>query len=501
MTKMTKKKSETYLTKSRFMSGQNCTRRLWLGWHEPVQYTEAEVGSPQAIGTSLGQQAQKLFAGGTLIDEKAWQHEQAVKRTADCLLDKSVLALFEGAFEYNRMRARVDVLERMTRNRWRLWEVKSSKAPKDEHLTDLAFQAHVLRGAGIKISEIGIVHVNGDYIRGDDGIDWPEFFAKTDVSAEVNASVPGIASESEEQFKVLRKRKAPVVPPSKHCDDYCDHWDRCTANKPDDWIIHLPRLSAAKFEEFTSAGIESIADIPDNSRLTSNQEKVWSVHRSNEEFISPDLWKALEPLGPPAYHLDFETMSPAVPLYVGTSPYQAIPFQWSVHHIVKDGSSKHFEYLADGQTDPRRELAETLISALGQSSEPILMYTGYERTVIKGLISAVPGLKKPLLKIIDRLMDLKAVVSGYYYNADFMGSYSLKSVGPALADELSYDDLDDVADGMAAANTFAAIVSGLISDPIEIARLRKALLVYCKQDTWATVEVQKALIAKCRRSE
>jgi len=496
---MTQKRRKLYLTKSRFMSGQNCAKRLWLGWHDPVPYVEAEEGSPQATGTKLGLEAQKHFAGGVLVDEEAWQHEQAVKRTADCLTDKSVPALFEGAFEYDRMRIRVDVLERLPRNRWRLWEVKSSKEPKEEHYIDLAFQAHVLQGTGLKVAEIGVIHINGDYVRGDSGIDWDALFARTDVTSEVSELIPGISETAEEQFKILRARKAPDVQPSKQCDEYCDHWDRCTADKPDDWIINLPRISKVKFDDLTSMGIESIADIEDASILTNNQRRIWEAHRTKAEYVSPDLWKALKALGPPAYHLDFETINPAVPLYPGTSPYQVIPFQWSVHRIDSDGSTEHFEYLADGQSDPRRELAEKMISALSQSEEPIIMYSSYERTVISNLITAVPDLRKSLTKIIDRLSDIKTIVSGYFYSPDFMGSYSLKAVGPALAETLSYEDLEDVADGMAASRTFEAIAAGVITDHDEIYRLRQALLAYCKQDTWATVVVQRALMERIRK--
>ena len=112
---------------------------------------EAEAGSPQATGTLLGEEARTLFVGGVLIEEAARQHEQALARTRECLLDKTIPSIFEGAFEHEGMRVRVDVLERLPRNRWRLWEVKSSKGPKEEHIPDLAFQAHVLRGAGLKI--------------------------------------------------------------------------------------------------------------------------------------------------------------------------------------------------------------------------------------------------------------------------------------------------------------------------------------------------------------
>jgi hypothetical protein len=45
--------------------------------------------------------------------------------------------------------------------------------------------------------------------------------------------------------------------------------------------------------------------------------------------------------GPPAFYLDFEAFLPAVPLYVGTKPYQVLPFQWSLHRVDSDGATGH----------------------------------------------------------------------------------------------------------------------------------------------------------------
>jgi predicted RecB family nuclease len=498
---MAKARREYYLTKSRFMAGLNCSKRLWLDWHEPTPIIEADeetaAATPQDTGTVLGIEARKLFAGGVLIDDEAWQHKQAVKRTKEYLSDKSVPAIFEAAFENDRMRVRIDVLERLPRNRWRLWEVKSSKAPKDEHLIDLAFQAHVLKGEGLRVPEIGVIHVNGDYVRGNDGIDWKAFFARTDVTKDIQKLTADISAQAAKQFSILRARRAPTIEPSKHCDAYCAHWDGCTKDKPEDWIINLPRLSATKFAELHDTGIEAITEIQDPELLTKKQQRVWQAHLYDKEFISPDLREALKDLGPPAYHLDFETMNPAVPLYPGTSPYEVIPFQWSIHRLGRNGAIKHYEFLADGQADPRRELAETLLSAVSNSHEPILMYTSYERTVIRGLIKLFPDLAKPLDRVIDRLRDLKAVVEGHFYSPKFMGSYSLKAVGPALASDVNYAALGDIADGMAAAKTFEAIAFGSVSDPAEVNRLRQDLLLYCQLDTYATVEVQKALRERC----
>jgi hypothetical protein len=51
--------------------------------------------------------------------------------------------------------------------------------------------------------------------------------------------------------------------------------------------------------------------------------------------------------------LDFETMSPAVPMYPETRPYERLPFQWSLHKRDKNGDLQHSGFLADGGVDPQ----------------------------------------------------------------------------------------------------------------------------------------------------
>ena len=127
------------------------------------------------------------FPGGALIDEEPWRHAQAVTRTTALMIDERVPAIFEGAFEFDGIRIRVDVLERLGHGTWGLREVKSSTGPKDYHFDDIALQAYVLKGAGVAVSSIELIHVNTAYVRGPGGVCWPDFFARMDVTDAVAA--------------------------------------------------------------------------------------------------------------------------------------------------------------------------------------------------------------------------------------------------------------------------------------------------------------------------
>ena len=76
------------------------------------------------IGREIGRKAHLLFPGGIEIAEQPWEHAQAAARTAALMADAAVPAIFEAAFEYDGIRIRVDVLERLTLGAWGLREVK-----------------------------------------------------------------------------------------------------------------------------------------------------------------------------------------------------------------------------------------------------------------------------------------------------------------------------------------------------------------------------------------
>jgi hypothetical protein len=145
------------------MAGLQCPRRLWLLVHEPRPYEEPAPGTPLDIGQEIGRKAHLLFPGGVEVTEEPWEHAQAISRTAALMADASVPAIFEAAFEYNGIRIRVDVLERLAAGVWGLREVKSSSGLKDHYIDDIALQVHVLRGAGVAISSIELLHVNTQY--------------------------------------------------------------------------------------------------------------------------------------------------------------------------------------------------------------------------------------------------------------------------------------------------------------------------------------------------
>ena len=476
------------------MAGLQCLRRLWRIVHEPQDYLESPAGSPLAVGNEIGRHAHELFPGGVLVTEEPWQHAEAVARTAALMTDPAVPAIFEAAFTHDEIRVRVDVLERIS-GRWGLREVKSSTRVKDHYLHDVALQLHVLEQAGVAVASVEVIHVDNAYIRGEGEVEWAAFFERVEVGDPVRARQADLLARLPALRICLQEVIPPVIAPSGHCHSPygCEFWAECTADKPSDWIAYLPRLRAERRLELEALGIDAISAIPADFPLTAKQAVIRNAVVSGRPYVGPDLTARLRDLALPACYLDFEAMMPPVPLYSGTWPYQTIPFQWSLHAVDGDGVLRHCAFLADGDRDPRRAFAETLVEALAHCPGPILVYSAYERTRLKELAFHFPDLQPAINAIIDRLKDLLPVVRESVYLPAFGFSNSIKAVAPALSPGLGYDDLDGIADGGAAAGAFLQLACGAITCPEAVGQLRRALLAYCERDTLAMVEVHRAL--------
>lgn len=483
---------EPYLTKSSYVRGITCQRLLWLGWHRRQPYNDPLPGSPAAVGIDIGNKAHHLFPGGVLVEEEPWQHAKAVARTRELMADPTVPAIFEAAYEHAGVRIRADVMERLTDGRWGLREVKSASRVKARYIDDAAVQAYVLEQSGIALESIELVHVDTSYIYPGDQIDWTQYFQRTDIADKVRAALPEIADIIGGHLTTLEREDEPAIEPGPHCPAECDYWEHCTAAKPHDWVFHLPRLSQAKYDALRRAGIERIQDIPADFDLTGHQDRMRDVIVSGRHYLSDRLLSELTHLDGPVAYLDFEAMNPAVPIYPGTRPYQRVPFQWSLHRDDGTGTLSHADFLADPGLDPRHAFVASLVGAFADDDDPIIVYSSYEQSVLREMASLFPAYANALEKIIARLADLYVIVRDNVYLEGFAGSYSIKTVGKTLAPNLSYADLDHVADGAQAASAYQRLVIEDL-DAAEATEIQAALLAYCRLDTLAMVKTHHGL--------
>lgn len=485
------------ISKSKFVAGCQCLKRLYWQVHEPQLAAETD-GATEAImqqGHDVGMLARQLFRGGVEVGTDGGL-DRAIRATRELVANPEVPAIFEGVFEHGGVLVRVDVLHRRADGRWRLIEVKSSTSVKEEHLDDVGIQSRVVSRCGVDLASVCLAHINRNYVFEGDSIDVRRLFKVRNLTRRVERLQPKVTFQLRAAFSVLSMPKAPDIAPGKHCMSpvTCEFFARCNPPLPDDHIGYLPRLHASAEEALEELGVESIRDVPDDFELTEIQRRAATCVQTGEAWFNPELGVALETLRYPLYFADFESVNPAVPRFPGMRPYDQLPFQWSVHVQRQPGAeAEHHEFLAPDASDPRREFIESLCNALGESGN-IVVYSAFESQRLSDIAAWLPECADRINAIQARLFDLLPVVREHTYHPAFAGSYSIKSVLPALVPEMRYEGMV-VANGQEAGLAWESLVRGGL-DHGECDRIRKALLDYCGQDTLAMVRLLEVLRAR-----
>jgi hypothetical protein len=497
--KMSRMGIQPKLSKSKFLAGCQCLKRLYFRVHEPETAPEPDEAQKAQFdqGHEVGGLATKAFPGGVAVKKDYLPHSEAVARTQALMEDKTIPAIFEAAFTYQDVRVRVDILERLPRNRWRFIEVKSTSKLKDTHYDDVAIQKFVLEGCGLKLSESCLMHLNREYVYNGRKYDLGKLYVINDLTKDVRDFTKKIPSLLAKQKRILRLPEPPDVQPGDYCKDpyECEYYGLCNAEVPEHWVGRLPRISKAKIKDLSDQGIELIHDIPEDFGLTDLQNRVCLCVKNGDPYIGKKIQQEFKKLKYPLYFMDFETYDPAIPRYAGMRPFDPIPFQWSVHVQRKPGGElEHYEFLAEDAADPREAFIKGLLRVLedGNVKGHIVVYfASFETRRLNDLAAWLPIYAPRIEKVKSRLWDLHPVIKDYVYHPEFYGSFSLKAVLPALVPHMTYEGMD-VADGIAAGLAYEKMIKDELTKQ-GLKNLREALLQYCGQDTLAMVELIQKL--------
>lgn len=483
------------LSKTRFVAGTQCHLRLWHDTYARELASPADE-SLQAVfdtGQEVGELACRRYPGGHLVAHDHRHVGEALAETREVLDAGTAPALFEAAFVHEAVLVRADVIERLPHGGWRLVEVKSTTRPKEVFVVDAAVQLWVLRGAGLDVREAGVLTLNRNYVYDGGRLDLDALFRLHPVTDEATARLDAVGGQVRDQQAMLAGSAAPDIAPGDHCfvPYACPYHAHCTRHQPaaDHGLDELPRLAPGLRARLDAMGVHEIRDVPDDFPLNWLQRIVRQAVVDGRAQVHGDFHAELARRVPPVHYLDFETFAPAIPRFAGTRPYDPVPFLFSVHTEREGAPPAHRDYLHARDDDPRPALAGRLLEALG-SAGTICTYSGYERQVLRALAAALPDRARALRALEARLFDLLPVVRNGYYHPDFRGSFSIKTVLPALVPGLGYDDLA-IADGQVAAAMYRKALASV--DSGEQRRTFQNLRAYCARDTWAMVELCRAL--------
>lgn len=488
-----------FLTKSRYVTGLNCPKALWLMFNRPEEMPEIDDATQHKFdeGKKVGELAKSLFYNGMNIEEFA--PEKNDKKSRELL--KKRVPLFEAGFIHKdgKCYARADVLLPVEKDKWDIVEVKSATSVKEEYLHDVSFQKYCYESAGLKIRKCFVMHINNQYVR-EGKIDSKLLFVLSEVTNEVKDLMSEVPNRIKDLFKIISMKECPEF---KKGEEY--HEDKSGVHKNDKFWEENPDADifdlyggGKKAIELFNAGILRIKDIPASYKLNDKQKIQHKAHSNGKQHIDfSKLNSFIKSLEHPLYFLDFETYNTAIPLYDGLKPYQNIPFQFSLHIIEKEGSKpKHVSFIAEGSEDPRPRFLEELKGGLGKEGNIVIYNQSFEQGIIKNLAEYFPKYKSWADSIIERMTDLLAPFKSFsYYHPNQRGSASLKEVLPVLTG-VTYEDFE-IANGSQVSLSYLFITHGSYegtkATKEEIKKVRADLEKYCGLDTEGMILILKKL--------
>jgi hypothetical protein len=492
------------ITKTTYLQFALCSKNAWLQLNKPELRGMFELSdfdkSLVAKGNLVESWAQKLFPEGVLISE----YGEKAKDITNKYIQEKTKVIFQPTFISDKFLARNDVLEYDPKNDyWNLYEIKGTNTLDEneksvDHIEDVAFQVAVLEDVGIKLGEINLIHLNKDYVRGDE-INVSELFIKEDIREQVYNRI--------ETTRVKMKQAAELLfnedENSLKCDciylgrsNHCSTFNYSHPYVPEYSVHDIARIGSSKkkLTELIDSKIYDIAEIPENIKLSDIQQIQKDVHISQIPVIDlHSIKNELDSLSYPLYFLDYETYPPAIPLFKGFKPYQQIPFQFSLHFLEgPEEELKHFEYLHTEKSDPSKNMITKLKDFIGSTGSIIVWNKKFEKGINSNLLERHPEDAFFLNDINERIYDLMDIFQKQFYvHPGFKGKTSIKKVLPVLAPALSYQDLE-IQEGGAAMEAWYNLVFKE-STAEEKALVVKNLLTYCCLDTYAMYVIWKEL--------
>lgn len=492
------------LTKTDFLIFKDCAKNAWVKVHKPdIYYAKPLSAFDEGIietGNEVDTLARDLFQNGILLESRNDSNKTIQ------LIQSQTPVLYQPVFETDTYKVICDILVwNSVFKVYDLYEVKASnsgenKKAKDELYTyDIAFQYLVLKELNIPIGKLNLIRLNSEYIRGAE-IEIDKLFSVEDFTERVMNIVDTVSSDMKIAYDILSNE----VEPFGNCkcitrgrSSHCTTFSYSNPEVPKYSVHDISRIgnSKSKLAELVDSGIFAIEDVPEDFPLSEKQRnQVMSTQLNKIIIEKEEVQNFLEAISTPISFLDYETFAAGIPRFAGYSPFNQIPFQFSLH-IVDDLNKdpSHFEFIFTENKNPDEPFILALKRYIPNKGHVIVWHKSFEIGRNKDLAARNPEHKAYIDELNSRIIDLEDIFTGQYFiHPKFKGKTSIKYILPVLAPDLSYKALD-IQEGATASNTWDLIVRGGYSKAEALAKIEQ-LKVYCQLDTFAMYRIWKYLI-------
>ncbi len=310
------------LSKSTFIRGVQCLKSLYLNRKRPFLRDRLP---PERLlvfrrGHQVGELARQLFPGGIdLSPGHPSAYKKAVALTMQRIAEGQHI-IYEAGFQHDGVLVFLDILVK-ERDGWHAYEVKSSRSVSLTYLIDAALQYHVIKGSGLPLQSISIIHIDEEYVL-QDRIEPNKLFKIVDVTADSLARQPFISGQVRKEKEVLGMAHSPEIAVGPHCRDpyECDFIGHCWKNIE----VPGPLPLAEQFD------MESV--------------------RGFRQMIT----------GTTAFVKTLAIRS-AIPIYRGTRPYQSLAFAFG---ILAEKSKDPVVTIAPRDENPEARIAAEMMERI-----------------------------------------------------------------------------------------------------------------------------------------
>lgn len=476
------------ISKSTYQRGLQCVKNLYLNKHHPELRDELSDKTKEIFetGHDVGKYAQQLFPGG--IDcgfEITNSGKKSVELTEQAIKDGTKV-IYEAAFQYDGVLVIADIIVK-SRNKWKIYEVKSSTSIADYQINDTSIQYYVITKCGIDIEDISVIYINNKYVKQGE-IDVKQLFTIESVKDRVIGTQDFVMNKIGEFKKILAEKSVPNIDIGQQCSDPfpCDFKKYCWKHIPEYSVFNLSRIGKKAFELYKN-GVTEIKDISDGYKLSSNQLLEKKCYDKNEDFIDyKEIKKFISIIKYPLYFMDFESIQFAIPIFDNSRPYQQIVFQYSIYYKeTKNSEPIHYEYLGDAKSDPRPEFLKNLLLDTKKQGLILVYNAAFEKTRLNELANDFSEYEMQIDDLNNRIVDLMIPFQNrLFYKPEMKSRHSLKNVLPALNPKYNYDKLE-IKEGGKASSEYLRMRN--ITNENEIHKIRKNLLEYCGLDTYGMI--------------
>ena len=479
-----------YLSKSKYTKAVQCNKILWLDKYKSEEAEQLDNESVLENGTRVGELAKGLF--GKYEDVKYNEDLSKMIDDTNELLKLDKCNICEASFDYNGNFCSVDILKK-NKDKYEIYEVKSSTEVSEIYKDDISYQYYVLTSLGLNVTKACIVHINNKYVRYGD-LELKKLFKIVDVTDIVLSKQNEVKNKIDEINKYMDRKDEENKDIDLYCfSPYkCPYFKYCSSFLPENNVFNLKMMNIKTKMNYYKNGLYRFEDLSKEKLKDEVLEQIdFEINDRGEKINENSIKEFMNSLSYPLYFLDFETYQESIPSYDNIYPYEQIPFQYSLHYIENENTElKHTEFLSEINVDPRRKLAERLVSDIPKDVCTVAYNMKFEKGIIKKLAFLYPDLSDHLMNIYNNMKDLMIPFKDRdYYKKEMCGSYSIKYVLPALYpddESLDYHNLDMIHNGSEASSTYSSL-KNYTKEEQDI--IIKNMLKYCELDTYAMVKI------------